>query len=91
MREVLDATADSMRASFDLARSLEVQTAQARMSARIVSILPLALVLLLSLTMEGYLASFFSSPEGFALLVCAVLMEVAGIMLIKRILGVDLG
>jgi tight adherence protein B len=91
MREVLDATADSMLASFDLSRSLEVQTAQARMSARVVSILPLALVLVLSLAMEGYLATFFSSPEGLALLLIAVGMQLAGILIIRRILGVDLG
>lgn len=90
MREVLDAAADSMLASFDLSRSLEVQTAQARLSARIVSILPLVLVALLSLAMEGYLASFFTSLTGFALLVCALVMELAGILIIRRILGVDL-
>lgn len=91
MREVLDAAADSMLASFDLSRSLEVQTAQARMSARVVSIMPLALVLVLSLAMEGYLATFFSSPTGFFLLVTAVVMELAGIVIIRRILGIDLG
>lgn len=91
MREVLDSAADSLLASFDLSRSLEVQTAQARMSARIVSTLPLALVLVLSLTMEGYLATFFSSPAGFALLVCALALQVAGILFIRKILGVDLG
>jgi tight adherence protein B len=91
MREVLDAAADSMLASFDLSRSLEVQTAQARMSARVVSILPIALVLVLSVAMEGYLATFFSSPAGFMLLLCAVGMQVAGIAIIRRILGIDLG
>ena len=90
MREVLDAAADSILASFDLARSLEVQTAQARLSARIVSMLPLVLVAVLSLAMEGYLASFFSSAMGFGLLVCAVAMQVAGIVVIRKILGINL-
>ncbi len=90
MREVLDATADSIVASFDLSRSLEVQTAQARLSARVVSILPVALVVVLSLAMEGYLATFFSSPAGLMLLSCAVGMQVAGIVVIRKILGIDL-
>jgi tight adherence protein B len=90
MREVLDAAVDSMLASFDLSRSLEVQTAQARMSARIVSALPLALVLVLSVAMDGYLATFFSSAEGFTLLICAIGMELSGIFIIRRILGMDL-
>jgi len=90
MREVLDSAADSLLASFDLSRSLEVQTAQARMSARIVSIMPVALVVVLSIAMEGYLASFFSSPAGLALLLCAIGMQVAGILVIRKILGIDL-
>lgn len=90
MREVLDATADSMQASFDLSRSLVVQTAQARLSARVVSIMPLALVVVLSLAMEGYLATFFSSPAGLALLICAIGMQAAGILIIRQILGVNL-
>ena len=90
MREVLDSAADSLLASFDLSRSLEVQTAQARMSARVVSMLPVALVVVLSLTMEGYLATFFSSAAGLVLLLCAVGMQVAGILIIRKILGIDL-
>ena len=90
MREVLDSAADSMLASFDLSRSLEVQTSQARMSARIVSMLPVVLVLVLSVAMKGYLATFFSSAAGLTLLVCAVGMELAGILIIRKILGIDL-
>lgn len=90
MREVLDTAADSMQASFDLSRSLEVQTAQARMSAKIVSIMPLVLLVVLSLVMEGYLATFFSSAAGLSLLLCALGMEVVGILIIRRILGLDL-
>jgi len=90
MREVLDSAASSLLASFDLSRSLEVQTSQARMSARIVSMLPVALVLVLSVAMEGYLATFFSSAAGLALLLCAVGMQLAGILAIRKILGIDL-
>ncbi len=90
MREVLDAAADSLLASFELSRSLEVQTAQARMSARIVSVLPLVLVVVLSIAMEGYLATFFSSFAGLALLLCALGLEVAGIVIIRKILGINL-
>lgn len=90
MREVLDTAADCLLASFDLSRSLEVQTSQARMSARVVSILPIALVAVLSVAMEGYLATFFSSPAGLALLLCAIGMELTGIFIIRRILGINL-
>lgn len=90
MREVLESAASSLLASFDLSRSLEVQTSQARMSARIVSLLPVVLVVVLSIAMEGYLAAFFSSAAGLALLLVAVAMQVAGILAIRKILGIDL-
>jgi tight adherence protein B len=90
LRDILDSAAQSVNDSFELHRSLEVQTAQARMSARVVSIMPIALVALLSLCMDGYLASFFSSFAGFALLVIAAAMEIVGIVLIRKILAIDL-
>jgi len=90
LRDILTSAADSITASFDLERSLEVQTAQARLSAKVVSLLPLFLVAMLSLTMEGYLETFFSSAGGLALLVLALAMEAAGILTIRRILKIDL-
>jgi tight adherence protein B len=68
-----------------------VQTSQARLSARVVTLLPLVLVAILSLAMEGYLQTFFSSAEGLTVLFVALAMEFAGVLLIRRILGVDLG
>jgi len=90
LRELLEGAATSISESFELMRSLEVQTAQARMSARIVTIMPLALLVVLSLAMPGYLMTFFSSTAGFMLLIGALGLEVLGILLIRRILGVDL-
>ncbi|MCL2757255.1 MAG: type II secretion system F family protein [Coriobacteriia bacterium] len=90
LREILEGAAASISESFDLVRSLEVQTAQARMSARIVTIMPLALLAVLSLIMPGYLASFFSSTTGLMLLVGALGLEALGVVLIRRILGIDL-
>jgi len=90
LRELLEGAATSISESFELMRSLEVQTAQARMSARIVTIMPLVLLVVLSLAMPGYLATFFSSTAGFMLLMGALGLEALGIFLIRRILGIDL-
>jgi tight adherence protein B len=91
LQELLENTADAVLASADLRRQLAVQTAQARLSAKVVTILPLVLVAALSLAMEGYLQTFFSSPEGLTLLFVALGMEAAGVFAVRRILGVDLG
>ena len=91
LKELLENAAEAVMASIDLRRLLEVQTAQARLSAKVVTILPLVLVAVLSLAMDGYLASFFSSSEGLAILFLALGMEAIGVLAIRRILGVDLG
>jgi len=90
LKELLEGAAASISESLELVRSLEVQTAQARMSARIVTVMPLALVVLLSLIMPDYLTTFFSSPAGFMLLVGAFGLEALGVFMIRRILGIDL-
>ena len=90
LQHLLENAADAVTASADLRRQLLVQTAQARLSSKVVTILPLALVALLSLAMPGYLSMFFSSTEGLSILLLALGMEAAGILMIRKILGINL-
>lgn len=72
----------------ELRRSLQVQTAQARLSAQVVCLMPFVLMAVLSFLSEGFLSAFFESPAGVAMLIIAVLMEVTGIALVRRMLKV---
>lgn len=89
MRHVLDAACESLEEELELRRSLKVQTAQARLSARVVTGVTIALVGLLSLLTDDFLAPFFSSALGFAMLVCAVVMQCAGVLIVRRMLKVE--
>jgi tight adherence protein B len=91
LQDLLEDAADAVLASADLRRQLAVQTAQARLSAKVVTVLPLLLVAALSVAMDGYLQTFFSSAAGLFILVLALGMEAIGVLLIRKILGVDLG
>lgn len=91
MRRVLEAARETVESQIELRRSLRVQTAQARLSARVVSIMPFVLVALFSLISEGFLTPFFESPLGLALLGIALGMQVAGIMIVRQTLKVDVG
>uniref|UniRef100_UPI0022E3265D type II secretion system F family protein n=1 Tax=Eggerthella sinensis TaxID=242230 RepID=UPI0022E3265D len=71
MKQVLDAALDTVENEIELRRSLRVQTAQAKLSARVVSVLPFVLIAVFSLVSEGFLAPFFASPLGLALLALA--------------------
>lgn len=74
------------RSHFELERSLRVQTAQARLSARVVSAMPLILVGLFSLVTEGFLDPFFSSIPGVLMFALAVIMQVAGVLMVRKTL-----
>lgn len=85
---VLHAAQDSIARGLELRRSLRVQTAQARFSAQVVSVLPVFLLAVLSVVSPGFLSPFFADARGMALLVVAACMQVAGIVLVRRMLAI---
>ena len=89
MRQVLDAASDTVKGELALRRTLRVQTAQAKLSARVVVIMPFILVAAFSLATPDFLAPFFSGPLGYALLSLAIIMQVGGVLLVRRALAVD--
>lgn len=91
LAHVLDAARESVEGEIELERSLRVQTAQAKLSARIVTVMPFVLVALFSLMSPGFLTPFFESVPGMLLLACALAMQVAGVMAVHRLLNVDGG
>lgn len=88
LKKVLDSARESVENELELKRTLRVQTAQAKLSARIVSVMPFVLIALFSFLSPGFLNPFFGSVEGFALLGVAVLMQATGILAVRRILSV---
>ena len=88
MRQVLDAAADSVKGELALKRSLRVQTAQAKLSARVVSAMPVILVTLFSIASPTFLTPFFQSPIGWVMLLLAIAMQVMGVLLVRRALSV---
>lgn len=89
MKHVLEAARDSVESQLKLRQSLKVQTAQARLSARVVTIMPFALVAALSLLSEGFLEPFFTSVAGVCLLCAALVMQLAGVLMVRRMLAVE--
>lgn len=88
---VLESARESVQSDIDLKRSLRVQTSQARLSARIVTVMPFLLISVFSLVSEGFLDPFFASAAGLALLCLALLMQLVGVLLVRRTLDVGVG
>lgn len=86
---VLESAMDSIEGELKLARSLRVQTAQAKLSASIVTIMPFILVALFSLFSPDFLSPFFTSLLGMTVLAIALIMQMTGILIVRRMLNVD--
>lgn len=89
MQQILNVARESVESEIELRRILRVQTAQAKLSAHVVSIMPLILVAIFSFIAEDFLAPFFQSTLGLCLLGLACSMQVFGIFLVRKTLKVE--
>ncbi len=89
LQPVLDAARETVEGELELQRKLQVQTAQAKLSARVVSVMPFVLLAVFSLISEGFLNPFFESVQGVALLGVAFAMQAAGIVAVRKTLSVE--
>jgi tight adherence protein B len=90
MAEVLDRVTETIRERFELRRMVRTLTAQGRMSRWVVTILPIALLLVMSALNPNYIEPLFKETFGQVLLVLAAAMLVAGSLVIKRIVDIKL-
>lgn len=89
LSQVLDVVRQSVDDQLELRRLLQTQTAQAKLSAQIVTIMPFLIIGVFSLISEGFLEPFFASTLGIILLVIAIGMQALGIMLVRKLLRVE--
>lgn len=89
LQKIAAAASDSVESQLALRRSLRVQTAQARLSARIITVMPFLLIAVFSIVSPGFLSAFFSSIAGFAVFCIAIGMQCAGVLLVRCLLDVE--
>jgi tight adherence protein B len=88
MAEVLDTVVETIRDRFDLRRLVKTLTAQGRMARWILTCLPVFLAVVISLLNPAYMAPLFTTKPGQVLVALAVVMVVAGSLVIKRIVNI---
>lgn len=86
---VLESARESVEGELELMRTLRVQTAQAKLSATIVTIMPFVLIALFSLMSPDFLSPFFSSWQGVFMLGLALAMQLAGVISVRHMLKID--
>ncbi len=86
MTRILDSSAQVVKSDLALKRALKTQTAQVKLSAQVITIMPFGLLAIFSLVSPGFLDPFFESFAGMMLFGAAILMQVAGVVLVRRML-----
>jgi tight adherence protein B len=88
LAEVLDRISTTIRERMRLLGEVRTLTAQGRISGMVVAALPLVLCLILTLLKRDYMVPVFMHPLGRAMLGVALGMQVAGMLIVRRIVNV---
>jgi tight adherence protein B len=89
LADVLDQVARSVTDRQRLDREVRALTAEGRLSAIVLGILPPALAVVIAVVNPAYVSVLFTTPNGRAMSVAAVVGMVAGFVWMSRIVQVD--
>jgi tight adherence protein B len=85
LADLIDKTNQTLKGRLKLADQVKTLTAQSRLSALIVGILPIVLALALNTMRAGYLNPLIETQLGRTLLMVAIFLEILGVIIMKRL------
>lgn len=85
LAEILEKTAHVIRERFRLKRQVRVHTAQGRLTGWVLAVMPIVFGLLLYLLNPAQMSILWSRPIGVKLLWAAVIMDMVGALIIRKI------
>lgn len=88
MAEILDRVAQNLRQRHRFKRRVRTLTAEGRMSAWILVLMPFALALVLAFSSPSYLPMLTDDPLGLKLIVAALVSMTLGVLWIRRIIRI---
>jgi len=90
LAEVLQTTAETMNMRNRLRREMKALTAEGRISAIIMAVLPFFLFGLISVVNPAYLVPLYSTTIGWALIGFAILLLIAGVVWMQKIINIEI-
>jgi tight adherence protein B len=88
LAQVLDNTANVIRARFRLLDQIRVHSAQGRLTGWILAGMPLALGLLISVVNPQYIQVLLTRPLGHRLMAIGAVMNLTGLLVIRKIIRI---
>ncbi|MFH1245963.1 MAG: type II secretion system F family protein [Candidatus Omnitrophota bacterium] len=90
LAEVFNNLEETIRERFELKGELKSLTSQQRLTGMILGLLPIGLGFVVYLLNPSYLSVLFKDPWGQYMLIAAVILQVMGFLLVKKIASVDI-
>ncbi|MDV3428806.1 MAG: type II secretion system F family protein, partial [Bacillota bacterium] len=88
LAEVLDSISSTIRERVKVKRDLKTMTAQGRLSAVIVSLMPFAMAAIISIINPGYLNVLFTTLMGKIMIIFGITFEIAGILILIKLVNI---
>lgn len=85
LSEILDMIANTIRERVRLRGEIRTMTAQNKMAAVVIGLLPIAMGFVLTILNPTYMDPLFSDPVGQVLIIIAIFMVIMGAIMLKRI------
>ena len=88
LAEILDNIANTIRERIRIKGEIKTLTAQGKISGIVIGVLPLILAGVLSVISPDYLMVLVTNPIGIGMLISALILELIGILLIRKIIDI---
>jgi tight adherence protein B len=89
LAEILDNVADTLRERAMMRRQVRVLTSEGRLSAWVLTLLPLGIALYLFITNPKYIGLLFSTKIGWVMVGGATILLTAGVLWMRKIVNID--
>jgi len=89
LAEILDNLARTIRERFTVQRQVRVYTAQGRFTGYLLAVLPIVMGFLIYLLNREYMSILWVDSIGRALIVTALLLQIVGFFVIRRIVDIE--
>ena len=85
MADVIDSVATTIQSRARLRKHIASVTAQGRLSATVVTAIPIVLFLILMVVAGSYMSLLITTPIGWAMIVVSALLIAVGSVVIRRL------
>ncbi len=89
LAEILDELSRVIRERFRIHREVQIKTAQGRLTALILILLPIGLLILMRIVNPSYVNVLFEDPLGLKMLTVAGILQVMGAGVLWKIVHIE--